>query len=286
VRDNIIFNQFGFGLHGYTETAGALRNLLVSGNILFNNGELSTFDSFNLLVGGPRAADNDVIADNLTYFSPGFGGLNVRFGFPFASVINGQAVVRDNYFVGGKEILEMGFWEDMNVHDNTFIGSGDMIRLHDPNTSGQTWSGNLHFRDPTLTEWRYLIPEYTFPAWQAATGLAATDQAFAGTPGATRVFVRPNVYEAGRATVAVYNWSGAGTVPIDLTGVVTPGHVYEIRNVQRVFDPPVATGTYGGGAVPLSLTGVTAYAPIGGSPNPPLVTGPDFDVFLVTSHEP
>jgi hypothetical protein len=62
--------------------------------------------------------------------------------------------------------------------------------------------------------------------------------------------------------------------------------VYEIRNVQRVFDPPVATGTYGGGAVPLSLTGVTAYAPIGGSPNPPLVTGPDFDVFLVTSHEP
>ncbi|HEY3279506.1 MAG TPA: right-handed parallel beta-helix repeat-containing protein [Gemmatimonadales bacterium] len=283
VRDNVIFNQFGHGIHAYTESDGALRNLLITGNILFNNGELSDYHNPNLLLGGLRVADNDLVADNLTYFSPGHGGLNVRMGQPFSIYPNGHAVVRNNYIVGGSEIMEVGFWAGLQVLGNSFIGTADMIRLQDPNTSGHTWSGNLHYRDPTQAEWRYLIPEYTFPQWQLATGLASGDQAIAQPPTSTKVVIRPHLYEAGRATVAIYNWGGQGSVGVDLSGVVTPGYAYEIRNVQTPFGPPVASGTYGGGVVQVPTNGVTAEAPIGGSPNAPLVTGPAFDVFVVTS---
>ena len=286
VRDNVIFNQFGHGIHGYTESDGGMRNLTIEGNVLFNNGELSDHDNPNLLLGGRKAADDDVVAENLTYFSPGFGGLNLRVGHPFSSVLNGRAVVRDNYVVGGGEIMEVGFWQGLEVLGNTWIGPANMIRLHDANTSGQSWSGNLHYRDPTLREWRYQVAEYAFAAWQQATGLAAGDEAIAGTPAVTKVVVRPNLYEAGRATVVIYNWAGQGSVGVDLTGVVTPGHAYEVRNVQTIFDAPVASGTFSGSAVPFPMTGVTAQPPIGGSPNAPLRTGPAFDVFVVTSRAP
>jgi hypothetical protein len=100
------------------------------------------------------------------------------------------------------------------------------------------------------------------------------------------VFVRPNLYESGRATVVVYNWAGQASVGVNLAGTVPLGHVYEIRNVQRIFDPPLSSGTYGGGTVTLPMDGVTAHAPIGGSPSAPVVTGPAFDVFVVTSRAP
>jgi hypothetical protein len=283
VRDNVIFNQFGHGIHAYTESDGALRNLAITGNVLFNNGELSDFNNPNLLLGGLREADNDVIADNLTYFSPGYGGLNLRIGQPFSIFPNGRATLRNNYIVGGGEIMEVGFWAGFEVLNNTFVGGADMIRLQDPNTGGHTWSGNVHYRDPLQPEWRYLIPEYTFAAWQQATGLASGDVAIAGTPQATKVVIRRHLYEAGRATVAIYNWSGQPSVDVDLSGIVTPGYRYEIRNVQAPFGPPVATGTFRGAAVPFPMDGVTPETPIGGSPQPPLRTSPDFDVFIVTS---
>jgi hypothetical protein len=286
VRDNIVFNQFGHGIHGYTESDGAMRNLVIRRNVLFNNGELSAFDSPNLLVGGRREADNDLIAENLTYFSPGLGGLNLRLGHPFPSVLNGRTVVRDNYLVGGSEILEVGFWREFEVHNNTFVGAADMIRLQDHNTAGHVWSGNVHYRDPTKREWRYQIPEYAFAEWQAATGLAAADQAIAGTPAATRVFVLPNLYEAGRATAVVYNWRGESSVDVDLAGVVTRGHVYEVRSVQALFGLPIASGTFDGETLTVPIGAVTPDSPVGGSPNPPAVTGPAFDVFVVTSRKP
>jgi hypothetical protein len=284
VRDNIIFNQFAFGVHGYTESTGALRNMVFEGNVLFNNGELSDDDNPNFQLGGNRIADNNVIADNLTYFSPGRGWWNFRIGY--SSQVNGSTVVRNNYVVGGGEVVEVGYWQNLDWIGNTFVGAGNLVRPNDPSAAGQEWSGNVHYRDPSATAWRFNGTWRTFANWRSASGWGATDQAMAGTPTATRVFVRPNQYEAGRATVVIYNWSRQGSVGVDLSGVIPIGHRYEVRNVQRIFDAPVASGTFGGGSILVPLIGVTAHAPIGGSPNPPLVTGPDLDVFVVTSEAP
>ncbi|HWP37175.1 MAG TPA: Ig-like domain-containing protein [Gemmatimonadales bacterium] len=284
VRDNIIFNQFGFGIHGYTESSGALRNLVFEGNVLFNNGELSNDDNPNLQLGGNRVADNDLIADNMTYFSPGHGWWNFRIGYN--SLLNGTAVVRNNYVVGGGEVVEVGYWQNLDWLGNTFVGDGNMVRANDPSAAGQEWGANTHYRDPAAVAWRFNGSWRTFDSWRQASGWGTTDQAMAGVPTATRVFVRPNLYEPGRATVVIYNWARSASVGVDLGGVVPVGHVYEIRNVQTIFGAPVASGTYTGGLVSFPMDGVAAQAPIGGSPNPPLRTGPDFDVFVVTSRAP
>ena len=284
VRDNIIFNQFGFGVHGYTEASGALRNMVFEGNVLFNNGELSNDDNPNLQIGGNRVADNNVVADNMFYFSPGHGWWNVRMGY--ASVLNGSTVVRNNYVVGGGEMVEVGYWQNLDWIGNTLVGSGNIVRMNDPSAAGQEWTANMHVRDPAAAAWRFGGAWRTFAGWKQASGLGATDQAVSGTPTVNKVVVRPNLYEPGRATVVIYNWARQGSVNVDLSGVVPAGFVYEIRNVQQIFGSPVATGTYGGGSLAFPMSGVTAQAPIGGSPNAPLRTGPDFDVFVVTSRAP
>ena len=55
IYDNIIFQQFGWGIHAYGE-GGHLDNLDFQGNISFNNGGLSGGWHANILVGGTQNA--------------------------------------------------------------------------------------------------------------------------------------------------------------------------------------------------------------------------------------
>ena len=91
--------------------------------------------------------------------------------------------------------------------------------------------------------------------------------------------ILPNAYEAGRATIVVYNWDGSATQAVDLTGVVSPGAAYEIRNAQNFYGPPVVSGTYSGGSVTLPMTGLTPATPVGFAAPPS--TGPAFAAFVV-----
>ena len=71
VRDNVLFNHYGLGIHAYTNAgSGQLRNLVIEGNVVFNSGSLSTYTSSNVLVGGDEPVVGAVVRDNLTYFSP------------------------------------------------------------------------------------------------------------------------------------------------------------------------------------------------------------------------
>ena len=128
----------------------------------------------------------------------------------------------------------------------------------------------------------YAGQAYPFWLWQTVSGLGATDQAQAGRPVAPTVVVRPTPHEAGRATIIVYNWSGAPSVAVDLSPALHPGDSYEVRNVQALFAPPVASGTYSGAAIVLPITGVDPPLPVGLTVLPAPRTGPEFDVFLVT----
>jgi len=70
---------------------------------------------------------------------------------------------------------------------------------------------------------------------------------------------------------------------VSLSTIVRTGARYEVRNAQDVFGAAVLSGTYDGGFVTIPMSGVTPPTPIGGSPQPPIKTGPNFDVFVVTS---
>jgi predicted small lipoprotein YifL len=104
----------------------------------------------------------------------------------------------------------------------------------------------------------------------------------ASFPRGTRVTVRPNRYQPGRAHVIVYNWDLTPQVSVDLSPAgLTSGQRFEIRDVQDLFGAPIVGGTYTGAPVMLPMTGLRAATPVWNQAVPPRHTAPEFAVFIV-----
>src|SRR2546425_381537 len=285
LRDNVIFNQFGYGVHVYANAgSGGVNNIHVEGNVSFNNGAVDAdpvnSPNANILDGGGDPAAGGRPPVNMTVFSPNVGVHNLVLGY--SSTANIDLTVQNTYAVGGQAVYELGSWQSLAMSGNSAFGSAsNPVNLRFAATSGFQFSGNRYYRDPATQAWLYNGGRYSFSGWQQATGVGATDLAQAANPTQPQVFVRPSRYEAGRANVIVYNWTRQASVSVVLSGVVPVGARYEIRNVQDFFGTPVVSGTYGGGTVSIPMSGVTAVQPIGGAPTAPPRTGPDFDAFVV-----
>jgi hypothetical protein len=285
-RDNVMFNQFGYGVHAYTNArTGKLVNIRIEGNVAFNNGSLARGGgSANVLLGGDDYATGDVVRDNLTYLSPGMSVANVQIGY--RALKNGHVQLEGNYFVGGTPVLDVGFWTTTTVRGNTFIGrgGGPLVELRGSmEGGGHAWHGNVHRPHGDGEAWTYRRVNAAFRTWRTVTGLGSGDRVEPGMPTATRVVVRPNPYETGRAMVVVYNWGRRAELDVDLGGILGVNDTYEVRNVQQLFGPPLSSGRFTGAHVRIPMTGVTPPIPVGLSRSPAPRTGPDFDVFIVTT---
>lgn len=283
IRDNIIFGQFGYGIHAYSEPGdGALYKINIDGNVSFNNGTLpdnwATSPNANILFGGMQGVEQGRVTNNMTYFSPGVGTINMILGY--SSYTNTDITVQNNYAAGGQYVLTMGTWSQVTASGNELIGTGQVVRLRDATLSGYSWASNIYRRDASASAWDYGTTSYTFSGWKGSTGLGGTDKVNAA-PSEPRVFVRPSQYEPGRANIVVYNWGRRSSVNVDLSGVVPAGAHYEVRNAQNWFGTPVTSGTFGGSSIAIPMGGVAPAPVIGGSPHAPTKTGPDFDVFVV-----
>ncbi len=107
---------------------------------------------------------------------------------------------------------------------------------------------------------------------------------YSSRPTGTKVFIRPNKYEPGRANITIYNWDNAPTVDVDPSAIIKTGARYELRNAQNYFAPPVASGIYPGGVIHVPMTGLTPATPVGLAAPPP--TGPEFQVFVLVQTSP
>jgi hypothetical protein len=278
IRDNIVFNQFGYGLHLYAE-AGGLRGLHVEGNVTFQNGTpASARGTPNLELGGGTAASGAKILGNVVY-KTSTEGTNLYLGY---SAQNEDLEARDNYVVGGSPALRVKRWTRATVSNNTLIGSAEMVNV-EGSRSGFSWSGNRHFRTPggaSATAWTVDNEAYDFNLWKTNSGLGGTDAVTTSAAG-VHVVVRPNRYEPGRGHVAIVNWAGQASVSVDLSQVLTPGQRYEVRNAQDFFGTPAASGTYAGGSVSLPMTPVAPPRPVGGALATLQSTGTTFHTFVV-----
>ena len=283
LRDNIIFNDFNYGIHHYTVPGGSLKNMTLDGNVSFNTGSVTTMYNIqfaaNILVGGEEPVSGNKTMNNMTYFSPGYGVYNLMIGY--SSTQNVDLTLTNNYAVGGQNVLTMGQWNRVSASGNQLFGSGGIVQVMDASLGGYDWKLNSYQRDPLASAWQYNGTNYSFATWKVNTGLGLTDAIVPATPVTPRVFVRPSPYEAGRAMVVVYNWGRASSVSVDLSGVLASGARYEVRNVQDWYGTPVTTGTFGGGSISIPMGGVAPAPVVGGAPHAPPRTGPDFDVFVV-----
>ncbi len=250
INDNVIFRQFGAGIHAYGSEEAYLDSIEVEGNVLFNNGMAG--GDFDILFGGGRIAKRPVFKANYTYDEPGAGaGNNLGYDTGCEGLL-----MKDNYFGAVKAGYAVQFVNCAGaVEDNVLVG---IVRG---------------------------IERGTIVGHSEVTTKYPKNQFNLEPPTGQKVFVRPNRFQPGRAHVVVYNWDLAKQVRVDLGPVgIAPGSPFEIRDVQNLMDPPVVSGTYSGAPVMIPI-GATTVAPVVGWQATPKHTGAGFAVFLVTSSD-
>lgn len=291
IRDNLLFNNYGFGIHAWGKPKG-IRGYQIDGNIIFNNGTVSGggMRLANILItGGPDIiADRISLTNNATFetldYQPArdlFHDANVCLVCDNGS-LHGSATVTGNYFAGGAPVLVMGKWSNLDFSGNTLVGNNGMI-VTDQIRNGGAWNNNRYygrgFKGDQSAVFGYAGKTAGFRDWQAR---ARTDSAavYSADLPHNAVFVRPNQYEPGRAYIAVYNWEHLNSVDVDLSSALRRGARFEVRNAQDFFGAPVLSGTYDGGSIRLPMTGLRIQPPEG-SRQGVVSTLPDFNAFVV-----
>jgi hypothetical protein len=287
ITDNVVFNNLGYGIHVYGQASSgqAIRNIRIEGNAAFNNGSIATtyLAKPNFLVGSEGlAAEGIVVSENTGFFSDVDAEYNMRLGSD-TTVTNWDLVAEGNYLHGGSPVLKMLDWTTVTLSGDSLSGTNRLVELIDRTRGDYQWDGNAYRYGGTSWAWTAANGAYkSFTAWKATTGFDASATAAAGLPSVARIAVRKNRYERGRAHIIVNNWALLSSVAVDVSSVLEVGDRYEVHSVQDLFGAPVTSGTYDGGAISIPMLAVSPPAPVGRAVRQPPVTGPAFDVFLLT----
>ena len=287
VSENIILNNSGVGMHIYDNASNALlAGVLISGNVAFNGGAIQNVRVYRTWIVGVDApganADGMVFENNMGYFPPAPGQDDqAQIG---RQGINGSVAVLDNYLPDG---LELNNWTIAAISGNLFgaQSSNSVLTVNQQARLAAAWNGNT-YTAPTAGNGGLLINSLTlgFSAWQSGTGYDLNSTYQAANLSGTKIFIRPNWYDAGRANIIVYNWDNLASVAVDASSVLTPGEPYEVRNAANFFAPPVLSGVFDGTPLVLPMTGLSVAVP-----NAPMITpsptGPTFNVFVLQSLE-
>jgi hypothetical protein len=258
IIDNIICNQFGWGIHAYAQE-GSLKGFDIEGNVVFNNGSATRqgYRYDNILIGGYRPAERISVISNYTYHTPGKGGRN-RLGY---TASNKDAVVKDNYFAGGSPALALLGWEKLILAGNTFAGLQNLIAVSGPKAAAEgnyDVDNNTYLGGDPAGAFQFQNQSLDFAGWQRATGYDKHSR-WAPLPArgqqANRIFMRPNRYEPGRVHLIIYNWERRDTVEVDVKDALKAGARYELRDVLDYFGGPAAAGVYGGEPLKMPMAG-------------------------------
>jgi hypothetical protein len=282
VTDNIVFNNWAYNFHVYTETAGFGSNIHLDGNVAFGAASIAlpANQAADFAVLGTVPARGIQLTNNFAYERP--SSMSVPMWIGSTGGGNQDIVVTGNVLMGGaNKTLNISPWAAAIVSSNVLYSTGGDVLLTPSGVGGFTWSQNTYYRAATSSAWNHAGTNYSFAGWKAASGLGVTDAVAASAPSGTQVSVRPNKYEVGRANIIIYNWANASTASVDLSGVLSAGQSFNIYNAQDFFGSPVASGVYSGGSVIVPMAGITPPAPTGRSASQAPVTGPTFQVFVV-----
>jgi cysteine-rich repeat protein len=242
--------------------------------------------------GTMRIVDN-VLFDQFSHGIHAYGseqaylnGLHVEGNVAFGNGSLSSGGSDRNVLVGGGRVAENPVIVD-NVTYFPFGTTGENNFGYSAGATGLVATGNYFAGDLTLwmiSDPTYVLTGNTFVGGVYRFALADyPDNTYLPpvSPGGTKVFVRPNAYEAGRANVAIFNWDALPSVPVDLSSVLAPGDAYEVRDAANFFGPPVAGGTYAGGTIAFPMNLTTVARPIGIVPVAPVHTAPEFAAFVV-----
>jgi hypothetical protein len=253
IKNNVAFAEFSFGLHGYTQR-GVISNFDVIGNISFEQGTASQVSgrTSDIIWANNRFTGNN-FRNNLCYMSE--GGTAAHIGH---WQMGKGAVIADNYFAAPTGVALSAWVENLTLTGNTFVGSVTVNEAAEGDKPVR--SPNTKFTDNKFYE-------------KKPTGMAA--------------FVYPSDYEPSRGFLTIFNWDNKPSAEVDVSAIggLQAGDAYEVLDVQNVFGPAIAKGTYSGDKITVPLTDLKA-AKINGRPNLYKHTPAEFNCFLVKKVSP
>jgi hypothetical protein len=295
VSENMVWDNADEGIQIYGSGSADLVNFVLTGNVLFDNGSWPTPNyQYNLIIAGGLTRKNITVQNNFSYFPAGANAEGWAGSFGQYTLGQDMTVI-NNVFANG--LIPVVFTDETGpvvFTGNTVVGATDALR---PITldvwSGQgfsyTWDNNTyydqspdHFFEGFATDGSsFSGVNRSFSSWQAQTGFDAHSTYSQNAPTGVWTYVRPNKYEAKRANVMIFDWDQLPTVYVDLSGVLSPGDAYVIRDAQNFYGPVVESGVYSGNPVGIAMTGLTRATPIGFPA--PAHTAPHFGTFIVMS---
>jgi hypothetical protein len=307
IYDNVSFNNFGEGMQIYGSDQAYVQNFHLEGNIAFNNGAPGLGKNAangtapagnrgdNLLIGsGNGGPSGIVLIDNYTYHTPaaddGYNDLSYN-STPLANDLTATG----NYFIGGREAVELFRWNSVVFRNNTLYSANlDEVSLFwrdEQNPSSYAYDQNRYFGSGRFTVYAGCITfscsngrTLTFEQWRNETSLDSNSTLTKGPPSGVWSFVRPNLYEPGRANIVIYNWNPQPAVQVDLSSSgINVGDQFQIRDAENWFGGAVVSGTYTGDPVSIPMLGLVVALPNGIVPNPQPHTAPQFGAFILLS---
>ncbi len=287
LAENIVCNNSGASMHIYQSDPGlGLSGITMQGNVAFNAGaiqQVRVYRDWIIGVDPPATAADDIVLRQNMGYEPLSLAFNRELQLGRGST-NGSVVLEDNYMPMG---LLMNNWRQATVTGNLFAPAPTtyVINLNQALTTlNADWDNNFYVCDPTGGEVWYNGLPYSFAGWQLATVFDWDSTFVVGELHGAKVFVRPNLYEPGRANITVYNWDNLARVSVDVSSVLPLNWGFEVRNAQNYLAGPVLSGVYHGQRLQLPMNNLTVAAPTGPL-NGPLAaappTGPTFNVFLL-----
>ena len=247
IKDNILFLGFAGGMHIYGSSKAGLNNFHVTGNTFFQQGGLHEGTRSFVMGGttGSSGLNNLRFSGNYGYDSgKGSAGGNLGYYSPCQAV-----TFTDNHLSGYRKTSVVGLGDRCDKTAVTMKGN----LLHG--------AGVRNFGPPDFPDNAYFLK--------------------GARPGGTKVFIRPNAYEPGRANITIFNYDLKGIVEVDVSSVLAPSAKYELRNAADFFGEPVLKETWGGRPLSVPMSGLKTAKPEGWPVPPP--TGPEFNAFVLLS---
>jgi hypothetical protein len=264
-RENILFNGFSVGINVRASSANV--NHRFTGNVVFNTAKNFYAESY--------PADQLFLDSNMFYYSVENEGGHF-YGWEST---NGTIVLSNNVFANN--FCNFVNWTNIIYNNNR---QHRKLYARGMETNSVRADYNRYYNVLSAAPVAFNDVGVTLTQWQDNFGNDVQGTATAAAPSGTWTYVRPNPYEAGRANITVYNWDTNNMVSVDVSGVLTSGQRYQVRNAADYFGPLAASGTYSGGSLTLPMTNLSVVTPVGLAAQP--ATGPRFNVFVLLPQPP
>jgi len=296
ISDNFVGDNADEGIQIYGSGNASVMNFVLEGNTLYNNSSWPAQHfqyQYNLIIAGGKVRKNITVQNNYSYFP---AGANVEgWAGSFGQYTIGEDIkVTDNVLANGyTPVVFTGESGPVVFTGNKIVAGTDAMRAvtldlwSQQNLALYTWDRNTYYdqspyhfyQGVTMDGANFSGVNKLFANWQSQTGFDAHSTYQQNPPAGVWVYVRPNKYEPKRANVTIFNWDLSNEVSVDLSGVLKAGDRYVVRDAQNFYGPAVASGTYSGKPVSITMSRQTKAEPVGFSA--PAHTAPQFGTFVI-----